>query len=142
MDALSAKSPPMQSALAGKRAGKQVLIALADEAVRVSLHKILQGAGYPVAAAADAQKVLDCSEQHDPDLLLLDLDFPWDSLRHVLKWLPARKRLLPVIGMTTMPEKLKPGLVIRLGPVLELPVEVPILLKRIEDVFALGNNAS
>lgn len=135
MDALNADSSPAPDLHPGKRASKLILIAQADEAIRASLQKVLQGAGYHVTAVAEAQDLADCSGRRDPDLLLLDLGLPGEFLGHVLKWLPSRKRSLPVICMTTMPEKLKPGLAKSLGSVLELPVEVPVLLNRIEDVI-------
>jgi DNA-binding response OmpR family regulator len=138
MDALTPEDLA-EAARAEPNASKRVLIAQADRGIHTSLQKVLQGAVYCVTVAADAGETTACFTQQEPDLLLLDLDFPPDALRHLLDWLPTRRSRLPVIGMTTMPENLKPAFIAQFSSVLALPAEVPVLLERIELVLSRGN---
>ena len=71
----------------GRERGPRVLIVDDDDRLREFVRVNLEGEGYSVAEAANAEDGLDALEEHAPDLVLLDLMMPgmdgWEMLRRI-----------------------------------------------------------
>jgi DNA-binding NtrC family response regulator len=118
---------------------KKVLVVDDDDSVRESLKKVLQDAGYDVVLAAGGLEAATRFEPAEIDLLLLDLNLPnqsgWDLFEH----LTTRHPFVPVIIITGMPNQYRTALAAGAGALFEKPVEVPTLLKTMEDLLAEPN---
>jgi CheY-like chemotaxis protein len=118
---------------------KKVLVVDDDDSVRESLKKVLQEAGYDVVLAAGGLEAAMRFEPSQIDLLLLDLNLPnlsgWDVFEH----LTTRYPFVPVIIITGMPNQYQTALAAGVGALFEKPVEVPALLKTMEELLAESN---
>lgn len=70
-----------------------------DEKVRRVLRNVLEDDGFDVVEAADAETALACIENHDPDLVTLDIQLGKDSGMDVLRSIRAVSKV-PVIMVT------------------------------------------
>lgn len=107
-----------------------------DAAVRQSLRKVLENAGYEVVLAAG---MLEATGRFDPDrtdLLLLDLNLPGPSGWDVFECLTTRNPLVPVVIITGMPDQYATALAAGAGALFEKPVDVPVLLKAMQKLLA------
>lgn len=115
---------------------KCILLADDDPGVRNSLAGVLLTEGYVVILAGDGQQALELATSKQVDLVLLDLNMPvkngWDTFER----LTAENPLLPVIIITARPNQLFTALGAGVGALLEKPVEIPTLLKTIQELFA------
>jgi CheY-like chemotaxis protein len=120
---------------------KRVLVVDDDDSVRASLKKVLQQAGYDVVLAGGGLEAALRFNRDPIDLLLLDLNLPnltgWEVFEHVT----TRYPLVPVIIITGMPNQYRTALAAGVGALFEKPVEVPALLKRMEELLAEPNEA-
>jgi DNA-binding response OmpR family regulator len=120
---------------------KKVLVVDDDDSLRASLKKVLQQAGYDVVLAGGGLEAAIRFEPGEIDLLLLDLNLPnlsgWDVFEH----LTTRYPFVPVIIITGMPNQYRTALAAGVGALFEKPVEVPALLKRMEELLAEPNEA-
>lgn len=114
---------------------KRVLIADDDPAVRESLRKVLEDDGYDVISAQDGEAAAKVLKNENVDLLLLDLEMPkldgWD----VFESARATRSLLPVIMITGLATELETRLIPGLDALFEKPIEVPVLLKKIQELL-------
>jgi DNA-binding response OmpR family regulator len=114
---------------------KRVLVADDDPSVRESLKKILEDGGYEVLLAEDGEVAVQRLTNENVDLLLLDLEMPkldgWD----VFEGVRARCPVLPVIMITGLATELETRLIPGLDSLLEKPLDVPALLKRIDELL-------
>ena len=112
-----------------------MLIADDDPAVRESLRKVLEDDGYDVISAQDGEAAAKVLKNENVDLLLLDLEMPkldgWD----VFESARATCSLLPVIMITGLATELETRLIPGLDALLEKPIEVPVLLKKIQELL-------
>lgn len=112
---------------------KRILIADDSPQIRESLGKLLRRANYDVAFAAHGGHVLDLAFNEDFDLLLLDLNMPevdgWDALDR----LASMKPTLPIIIITAQPNQREWITTAGAHALLEKPLDLPLLLKTIED---------
>ena len=112
---------------------KRILIADDSPQIRESLGKLLRRANYDVAFAAHGGHVLDLAFNEDFDLLLLDLNMPemdgWDALDRLASMKPA----LPIIVITAQPNQREWITTAGAHALLEKPLDLPLLLKTIED---------
>lgn len=84
---------------------ERILLADRNRHVRELLKRELQGEGYQVAVARDAQEVLTLLAQGAiPDLLILDLEIPFAAELHLLEQLQALYPRLPVLIHSFPPE--------------------------------------
>ena len=67
-----------------EKAQKTVLVVEDDPWIRSLMADLLAGEGYAVVQAADGKAGLNLAEQHDPDVILLDLAMPEKSGLDVL----------------------------------------------------------
>jgi CheY-like chemotaxis protein len=100
------------------------------------LKRTLQQAGYDVTLAAGG---LEAAVRFDPgsvDLLLLDLNLPNQSGWDVFGELTQRCPWVPVIIITGLPNQYRTALAAGAGALFEKPVEVPALLRTMEELLA------
>jgi len=113
-----------------------VLVIDDDAAVRQSVAKVLEGAGYAVAVAADGEEAVVRFAPKRVDLVLLDLNLPRRSGWDVFEHLTTRYPLVPVIIMTGMSDQYRTALAAGAGAFMEKPIDVPALLKTMRELLA------
>ncbi len=107
-----------------------------DAAVRESLGKVFQSAGYSIRLAASAREGLDLLETQAFDLVLLDLHLPDRSGWDVFECLATRCPLLPVILITGLAGQQETAAAMAAGALLEKPLDAAVVLKTIERLLA------
>lgn len=114
---------------------KRILLADDSPQIRESLGKLLRRANYDVSFAAHGGQVLDFTFNEHFDLLLLDLNMPqmdgWDALDRLASMKPA----LPIIVITAQPNQREWITTAGAHALLEKPLDLPLLLKTIEDLL-------
>jgi CheY-like chemotaxis protein len=115
---------------------KSVLVVDDDAAVRQSVRKVLEGAGYEVAAASDGEEAVVQFVPEQIDLVLLDLSLPLRNGWDVFERLTARYPFVPVIIITGMPGQYRTALAAGAGALMEKPIDVPALLKTMDELLA------
>ena len=115
---------------------KRVLAADDDASVREALGKLLTENGYEVSLAVNGDEAEARLASERVDLLLLDMDMPGRDGWDVVEAVSLRHPQLPVIVITGLAEQLDTKTIPGLDALLEKPVEVAVLLKKIEEVFA------
>ena len=115
---------------------KYVLIVDDDAAVRQSISKVLQGAGYAMAAAADGEDAVVQFVPGQIDLVLLDLNLPLRSGWDVFERVTTRYPFVPVIIITGMVNQYGTALAAGASALMEKPIDAPALLKTMEELLA------
>jgi DNA-binding response OmpR family regulator len=115
---------------------KRILIADDDSAVRESLRKVLEGAGYQVLCAVDGDDAERKFTSEPIDLLLLDLNLPKQNGWNVFGFVSSQNPLLPIVIITGQSNRSDSDLVPGLSAFLEKPIDVAVLLKVIENLLA------
>lgn len=115
---------------------KHVLIVDDDVSVRDSLKKVLQEVGYKVTVAAGGLEALGRCMQEQIDLVLLDVNLPNQSGWEVFEPLSTHYPLLPIIVITGLPNQYPMALASGAGALMEKPIEVPPLLKTMEELLS------
>jgi two-component system response regulator GlrR len=115
---------------------QRVLIVDDDASVRESMRKVLNGAGYEVATAADSEEAAVRFVPEQIDLVLLDLNLPFRSGLDVFERLTTQHPAIPVIIVTGMPDQYRTALAAGVAALMEKPIEVPALLKTMDDLLA------
>jgi DNA-binding response OmpR family regulator len=114
---------------------KRLLVVDDDPSIRGSMKKLLEDCDYEVLLAEDGEGAEKILANETVDLLLLDLEMPrrdgWDVFEEVR----SRCSLLPIIVITGLANELETRRIPGLDVLLEKPVEVPILLKKIEELL-------
>lgn len=124
------------SSVTTQRMKKHVLIVDDDAAVRNSIGKVLDAAGYEVAAAADGEEAVVRFAPEKVDLVLLDLNLPLASGWDVFERLTTRYPLVPIIIITGMPNQYRTARAAGVSALMEKPIEVPALLKTMDQLLA------
>jgi DNA-binding response OmpR family regulator len=114
---------------------KRVLIVDDDSAVRGSMKRVLEAAGYAVSLAPDSEEAIDRFLPEQTDLLLLDLNLPTRSGWDVFERLTTLSPFVPVIIVTGMPNQLPTALAAGASALMEKPVEPVALLKTVAEVL-------
>jgi CheY-like chemotaxis protein len=114
---------------------KSVLVVDDDAAVRQSIRKILEGAGYEVAAACDGEEAVVQFVPEQIDLVLLDLNLPLRSGWDVFERLTTRYPFVPVIIITGMPNQYRTALAAGASALMEKPIDVPTLLTTMDELL-------
>src|SRR5947207_15612326 len=131
----SSKTTPTR-ARSSNRPGKRILLVDDDPTVRDSLKDVLQSEGYSVIPAENGQQALDLANESSVDLVLLDLNMPvkngWDTYEQLTREHP----LIPVIIATARPNQLFTAINAGVGALLEKPMDIPTLLRRMEKLLA------
>jgi CheY-like chemotaxis protein len=115
---------------------KRVFIVDDDASVRQSIKKVLEGAGYAVMAASDGEEAIAQFVPDQIDLVLLDLNLPTRSGWDVFERMTTRYPFVPIIIITGMPNQYRTALAAGASALVEKPIEVPILLKALEELLA------
>jgi len=115
---------------------KNVLVVDDDASVRQSIKKVLQGAGYEVAAACDGEEAVVQFVPEQIDLVLLDLNLPLRCGWDVFERLTSRYPFVPVIIITGMPDQYRTALAAGASALMEKPIDVPALLKTMDELLA------
>jgi DNA-binding response OmpR family regulator len=119
---------------------KRVMVADDDSAVRESLRKVLEDNGYEVLLVEDGEAAVKGLANESIDLLLLDLQMPKLDSWDVFEAARSRCSLLPVIMMTGLATQLETRLIPGLDALLEKPIEMPVLLKKIQELLCESPN--
>ena len=100
------------------------------------LLRVLEEENYAVVPAANGLEAVERANGDAPDLVLLDLTLPlqngWDTFERLSADYPS----LPVIIITARPNQLFPALAAGAGALMEKPLDLPKLLRTIEDLLA------
>ncbi len=112
-----------------------------DAAVRDSLKKVLESAGYAVKLAATGQEGLGLLESQAFNLLLLDLQLPDRSGWDVFECVATRCPLLPIVLITGLGGQRETAAAIAAGALLEKPLDAPALLNTIERLLTEPSGA-
>jgi len=115
---------------------KRVLAADDDASVRQALKGLLEDNGYEVLLAADGKEAEARLASETVDLLLLDLEMPERDGWDVVECLCVRNSLLPVIVITGLAEQLDTRRIPGLDVLLEKPIDVAVLLKKIKELLS------
>jgi len=87
---------------------KKKIMIVEDNELNMKLFDDLLGAhGYETIKTRDGTKVLDLAREHQPDLIVMDIQLPEVSGLDVTKWLKADNDLkkIPVIAVTAFAMK-------------------------------------
>ncbi len=101
----------------------RVLIIDDDASVRESLGKVLRGAGYEVTTAADGEEAVTRFVPAQTDLVLLDLNLPFQSGWDVFERLTTQQPTMPLIIITGMPDQYQTARAAGVGALMEKPIE-------------------
>lgn len=114
----------------------EILLVDDDPGVRRMLLRVLEEEGYAVIPAADGLEALESVKCKAPNLVLLDLNLPfqdgWGTFERLTTEIPS----LPIIIITARPNQLFPALAAGAGALMEKPLELPKLLRTIRDLLA------
>jgi CheY-like chemotaxis protein len=113
----------------------KILLVDDDPAVRWMLLRVLQDEGYRVLPAANGAEALAIAATKAPDLVLLDLTLPAQDGWKVLQQFSSNHPLVPVVIITARPNQLFPALASGVGALMEKPLDLPKLLRTIEDLL-------
>jgi DNA-binding NtrC family response regulator len=114
---------------------KRILLADDDGSVRDSLKKVLQEAGYEVIGAVDGEDAERRFTSEPIDLLLLDLNMPRQNGWNVFGLINSQNPLLPIVIISGLKNQSDSELIPGVSAFLEKPLDVPILLKTIQELL-------
>jgi DNA-binding response OmpR family regulator len=132
----SPREPAAQPPSGSSRPCKRILLVDDDPTVRDSLNDVLVAEGYVVIPAENGQQALDLAKELPVNLVLLDLNMPikngWDTFEQ----LTADHPFIPIIIVTARPNQLFTALSAGAGALLEKPMDMPTLLRTMEQLLA------
>ncbi len=114
----------------------RVLLIDDDPAVRGSIRRVLDLAGYEVVAAADGPEGIQQFTSEKIDLVLLDLNLPSDRGWDVFERLTAESPLVPVVIITGMSNQYGTARAAGASALIEKPIEAPELLETLRQLLA------
>jgi len=114
---------------------KRILLADDDRAVRDSLKKVLEEAGYEVLSAVDGEDAERKFTSEPVDLLLLDLDMPGQNGWNVFGVINSQNPLLPIVIISGLKNQADSNLIPGVSAFLEKPIDVAVLLKTIDELL-------
>lgn len=117
---------------------KTVLVVEDDPWIRSLMADLLAGEGYEVVQAADGKVGMQMAEQHEPDVILLDLAMPEKSGLDVLHELKSQKptRDIPVIVVSAYAMLMMGSDARRADGVIQKPFDLADLLTQVEQAMA------
>ncbi len=112
-------------------APKRILVVDDDALVRSALSAVLDCEGYEAHGACDGHAAIKSALEHQPDLVLLDLNMPnldgWSAfvkLDHI-------RPLIPIIVITARPHQYEHAVKLGVDAFMEKPLDFPVLLRAI-----------
>jgi DNA-binding response OmpR family regulator len=140
--AVPSGSAPRSQPKLGRIIGRnKILIVEHDRRIAMDLTLPLQNAGQEVIQATDAMSGVAAATQHQPDLILMDINLPGDSGLIVAQSIQSVvPKLTPVIFLTAgkQPELRQKALAQGAAGFLEKPFDPEVLLTMIQNVLSLG----
>lgn len=118
---------PLRPALDPRR----ILIVDDDALVRSSLAAVLHCEGYEVYGAEDGKAAIKAAIDHQPDLVLLDLNMPNMDGWTAFTKLESIRPLIPIIVLTARPNQYKHAVELGVDAFMEKPLNFPVLLRAI-----------
>ena len=118
------------------RPGKRVLLVDDDSTVLGPLTDVLVAEGYAVIPAENGQRALDLDALSAVDLVLLDLNMPVKNGWETFEQLTREHPFVPIIIVTARPNQLFTALSAGVGALLEKPMDIPTLLRTMENLLA------
>src|SRR5580700_3354160 len=124
-------------------AGKKILI-VEDEVVQLTaLARSLKSAGFEIVAARDGLTAISTARKEQPDLILLDLGLPAGDGFVVLQRLQMllNTGTIPVIVVSSRTPIGNRDAALKAGAIayIHKPVDIPILLKAINDALGIAS---
>ena len=87
------------------RVRKTILVVDDADSIRAALGSVLQVHGYAVLTASDGEAGVQVAQEHQPDVILLDIMMPvldgWGALKRLAS--DPRTKGIPVIALTALP---------------------------------------
>ncbi len=115
---------------------RKIMVVDDDVQILQSLRKLLQAEGYEVVSAADGREALERFDPQAIDLMLLDLNLPARSGWDVFERVTALNPLLPIVIITGRDRQRELAGAAGVGALMEKPLDVPLLLRTIEELLA------
>ena len=123
-----------------KAVHNRILIADDDALVRGSLAAVLESEGFLVDEAQNGIEAVTRAIEHEPDLVLLDLNMPhWDGWT-AFSQLDRVTPLLPVIVITARPNQYLKAVQLGVDAFMEKPLNIPILVQAIIRLTSEGDH--
>ena len=113
---------------------RKILLLDDDPGVRRMLRRFLEDENYLVSSAANGKEALQRAEAHDIDLILLDLNLTGENGWQLFERLSSDNPTVPVIIITA--RSIFPALASGAGALMEKPLDLPKLLRTIEELLA------
>lgn len=117
-------------------ARKIILVVDDDEQVCKSLTKVLRAEKYEVETAADGLEAVELFKSKRIDLVLLDLNLPFNSGWDVFEKLTALDPVLPIIIVTGRNNQSELAEAAGISALMEKPLNVPVLMQTIAKLLA------
>jgi PAS domain S-box-containing protein len=120
---------------------RRILLAEDDETTLFGISRLLKKSGYSVAVAHNGQEVIEMHENHDFDLILMDVQMPVldgiESTRRIRKAGREEKRTIPIIALTayTMAGDRERFLEAGMNDFIAKPVDFESLLRTVADTL-------
>lgn len=115
---------------------KQLLLLDDDPGVRRMLRRLLENEGYAVKCAASGKEALGIAAEEEIHLVLLDLNLSGENGWDVFEKLGSELPTAPIIVITARSNQLFPSLASGAGALMEKPLDLPKLLRTIEELLA------
>jgi two-component system OmpR family response regulator len=126
---------PTAAVDAGGSHRKTILVVDDDDAIRRGLRRVLVSKGYRVIDARDGREAVQVFQEHPCDLALLDMNMPLRNGWGTIADLRALQSQLPAIIITARPDQRNLAREAGLD-LMEKPVDLPLLLKRISALLS------
>ena len=113
----------------------KILIVDDSHAIRFQLERMLLGAGYQIITACDGNRAVELLKQHNPSLLILDVNMPVLDGYGVCEKISKLHRVAnrpPVVFLTSLRSKALELLGHEYGAYLQKPVREPELLRIVQ----------
>lgn len=134
----------MSTPAANSTDAKTVLVVEDDTWIRSLMADLLSGEGYHVLQAPDGKAGMELAQQHDPDVILLDLAMPEKSGLDVLHELKSGKptRDIPVIVVSAYAMLMMGSDARRADGVIQKPFDLADLLAQVEQAASKPRTAA
>jgi len=115
---------------------KRILLLDDDAGVRRMLRRVLEDEDYLVSCASNGKEALQKAAGAGVDLVLLDLNLPEENGWETFERLTTENPCLPIIIITARSNQLFPALASGVGALMEKPLDLPKLLRTMEELLA------
>lgn len=119
-----------------------ILVVEDDPEIRTALERILKYEGYTVLLANDGAQGLEMVKEHDPDLLVLDVNMPFVNGLDVCRQMRSKGDKTPILMLTAREESADrvAGLDAGADDYVAKPFDLPELLARIRALLRRSSN--